>query len=158
MNKRIIICGPVAAGKDHLKKKFGKRGFKLDVSYTTRSPREGEVNGIDYHFISEEEFMDESTQFYEYAKHGNYYYGTGMTEWNECDVFIMETEGIAGISEKDKKKCFIIYLNPPEGIRLNRLQIERKWDYPKIMERFKIDNEKFKNFKDYDIEITNPNF
>ena len=45
MNKRIIIVGPAAAGKDHLKKKFKERGFELDVSYTTREPREGEVDG-----------------------------------------------------------------------------------------------------------------
>ena len=49
------MVGKAASGKDHLRKRFESRGFKYAVTYTTRPPREGEVNGKDYYFISEDE-------------------------------------------------------------------------------------------------------
>ena len=158
MNKRIILVGPSAAGKDFLKKKFEKKGFELDVSYTTRTPREGEVNGVDYHFISEKEFVDKFYEMYEHVKHGEYLYGTGQYEWDHCDIFIMETDGINQISEEDRKSCFIIYLDIPEHDRIGRMRLERKWDYEKIRERLAQDKEKFSTFTDYDLLITEPNF
>jgi len=54
-HKRIILVGKAASGKDHLRKRFESRGFKYAVSYTTRPPREGEIDGKDYIFISEDE-------------------------------------------------------------------------------------------------------
>ena len=157
MNKRIIIVGPAAAGKDYLKKKFKERGFKLDVSYTTRPMREGEIDGVDYHFLKETEFHDKFYDMYETAQHGDYYYGTGQYEWDNCDIFIMETEGISQISKEDRKNCFIIYLNPSLGDRIKRLK-KRGWDKKNINHRTKMDNEKFENFNDYDITILNPYF
>ena len=88
--KRIIIVGPAASGKDFLKQRLGEKSLKLDVSYTTRHPREGEVHGKDYNFISEKMFFDEGTDFYEYVKFGDYYYGVinkPITHSN--DTFIM---------------------------------------------------------------------
>ena len=157
MNKRIIIVGPAASGKDFLKKKFGKRGFKLDVSYTTRPIRDGEVAGQDYHYISEVEFIDKFYDMYEYCQHGDYYYGTGIFEWDNCDIFIMETHGISEITPEDRENCFIIYLNPDKDIRQKRL-MERGWTLQNIMHSSTTDDEKFKNFKNYDMEITSPNF
>ena len=51
MNKRLIICGPTASGKTFLRKRLEDKGFKCDVSYTSREPRPGEVDGVHYHFI-----------------------------------------------------------------------------------------------------------
>ena len=58
MNKksRIILCGKAASGKDHMRKVLESRGIRYGVSYTTRPPREGEVHGKDYFFLSKEEF------------------------------------------------------------------------------------------------------
>jgi len=154
---RIILVGSAGSGKDFLKKKFKERGFDCDISYTTRPIREGEVDGIDYHFISEPEFVNKFYDIYEYAKHGDYLYGTGWWEWNNCDIFIMETHGILEITQEDRKNCFIIYLNPSLDIREKRLK-ERGWNEETIAHRFKTDNDKFRNFKDYDMNITNPNF
>lgn len=160
MSKRIILVGPAAAGKDFLKKKFKDRGFKLDVSYTTRPIREGEVKDGTYHYISFNEFtsMIAFDKFYEYAKHGEYYYGTGLWEWNNLDVFIMETHGISQISEEDRKSCFIMYLNPPLADRIKRLKELRGWDDENISHRTTMDDDKFNTFVDYDIEINNPKF
>jgi guanylate kinase len=162
MNKRIILVGPAAGGKDYLKKKLGTRGFSLDVSYTTRPIRKGEEDGVDYHYISEEAFTKriEGFQggFYEWAQHGKYKYATGQWEWDNCDVFIMETDGIASIKPEDRKSCFVIYLDTPDYERVRRMRMERKWDYPDIQKRVQTDKEKFDGFKDYDLRITNPDF
>ena len=53
---RIILCGKAASGKDHLRKVLEGRGFRYGVSYTTRPPREGEIDGKDYYFLDESEF------------------------------------------------------------------------------------------------------
>ena len=68
-HKRIILVGKAASGKDHLRKRFESRGFKYAVTYTTRPPRDGEVDGKDYVFITDEESikMIESNMFYEYV-------------------------------------------------------------------------------------------
>lgn len=159
MNKRIIIVGRAAAGKDFLKRQFIKRGFIPDVSYTTRPPRVGEINGQDYNFISEEEFFSENLyDFYEYAKHGDYYYATGQDEWENCDIFIMETDGISKIDPADRDNCFVIYLNPPVEIREKRLREERGWDENTILHRINSDENKFRDFKNFDIEIKNSDF
>lgn len=70
MNKRIILVGRAASGKDFIRKKFETRGFRYAVSYTTRPPREGEIDGSDYIFITDEEAqrMISSGEFYEYVE------------------------------------------------------------------------------------------
>jgi guanylate kinase len=79
---RIVIVGRCAAGKDYLKNQFIQRGFLPDISYTTRKPRNGEINEKDYYFISEKEFnkMIDNHEFYEFIKFGDNYYGTGLME------------------------------------------------------------------------------
>ncbi len=161
MNKRIILVGPTASGKNFLRNKFIGRGFKSDISYTTRTPiREGEENGVDYQFISYKAFKDMIAldMFYEWVKYGDYYYGTGLKQWDTCDVFIMETDGVNIISEENRKNCFVIYLDTPEHERVRRMRIERKWKYSQIQDRIAVDKKKFEGFTNFDIKITNPDF
>lgn len=158
-HKRIIICGPAAAGKNILRSRLEDRGFKFDVSYTTRPIRPGEKEGVDYKYISNEvfAFMTQLDSFYEHVIHNGYGYGTGRREWETSDCFIMETDGIKHIDTKSRKKTFIIYLNPPVKIRKQRM-VARGWTDEQIAKRIKEDNKKFRKFTDYDIMITNPDF
>ena len=55
MNK-VILVGKAAAGKDHMRKVMESRGFIYGISFTTRPPREGEIHGKDYYFLTVEEF------------------------------------------------------------------------------------------------------
>ena len=160
MNRRIILVGPAASGKDYLKRKFGEQGFKLDVSYTTRPIREGEKEGVDYYYYSEEDFKVKAEQggFYEWCQHGEYKYATGQWEWDYMNIFIMESHGISEITPEDRKNCMVMYLNPPRMVRQQRLRDTRGWTEENIAHRSKMDMEKFSSFEDYDIEITNPNF
>jgi guanylate kinase len=98
-HKRIILVGKAASGKDHLRKKFESRGFKYAVSYTTRPPREGEVDGKDYLFITDEEAtkMVESNMFYEYVHFNGWLYGTTVIQFYMDDLFIMTPAGISHI-------------------------------------------------------------
>jgi len=155
-HKRVILCGPSATGKNFIREAFQKKGYLIDVSYTTRSPRENEKEGTDYRFISEKRFIERINDsfFYEYVKYGDNYYGTGNWEWNKANVFIMETDGINKIKPEDRNDCLIIYINTPFDVRLRRMRKLRKWDEDEILKRIKTDFEKFKGFKDYDIEIS----
>ena len=87
-NLLIIISSPSGTGKTSICKKIINRDkkIKLSVSHTTRSPRDNEVNGVDYFFISSDEFnskiLDQS--FLEYASvFGNYY---GSSKKNVKDL------------------------------------------------------------------------
>ena len=86
-HKRIILVGKAASGKDNLRKRFESRGFKYAVSYTTRPPREGEVDGKDYFFITDEEAskMVESNMFYEYVYFNGWLYGTTVQQFYHDD-------------------------------------------------------------------------
>ena len=160
MKSRIILVGPTCSGKNFLRQKFVEKGFSHDVSYTTREPRAGEFDGIDYHFLTNDEFSHkyENKHFYESIRYGNVAYGTGLLEWNARDIFIMETKGVSSITPSDRKNCLVIYINPPKSFRINRMKNDRGWDKHKILERIKIDEENFKDFVDYDMILTNADF
>lgn len=160
MNKRTILVGPTASGKNYLRDKYLKRGYSLDVSYTTRESRLGEKAGVDYKFVSETQFvrMIENNDFYEHVEYNGNRYGTSMDSWENNDIFIMEPHGVSLISEEDRKSCFIIYINPKLQTREQRMVRTRGWSSEQVIERNKTDNFKFQNFNDFDIEITSDSF
>ena len=83
----IVISGPSGVGKGSiLKKVVGRRNnLKLSVSYTTREPREGEIEGQHYHFLSESEFLNivDKGEMLEHAKYCGNYYGTPLKALNQ---------------------------------------------------------------------------
>jgi len=153
-NKRLILCGPSASGKTFIREKLEKAGYISDVSYTSRNKRNGEEDGVHYNFVSKKEFEDkiENKEFYEYVQYDENYYGTGLKEFNESDIFIFETDGIKHLKENDRKKSVVIYVNTPENIRVRRM-LEREWNLLKINERLETDRKKFEDFIDFDLEI-----
>lgn len=157
---RIILCGKAAAGKDHLRKVLEGRGFRYGVSYTTRPPREGEIDGKDYFFLDESEFNDlvDKGFFYEHISFNGWQYGTSREQWYQTDdVFIMTPRGISHIHPADRKSSFIIFLDMPIEERRSRLS-SRNMPGDSMERRIEADEKDFKNFTDYDIKITDPNF
>ena len=79
-NIMVILSSPSGAGKTTITKKIQEKykSFKISVSLTTRKPRPNEIDGVDYHFVSNDEFkkLIEEGKFYEYAKIFNNFYGT----------------------------------------------------------------------------------
>ena len=158
-HKRIILVGKAASGKDHLRKKFESKGFKYAVSYTTRPPREDEVDGKDYIFISDETAnkMVHEGLFYEYVYFNGWLYGTTNQQFYSDDLFIMTPAGISHIKPEDRLTSFIIYTDIEMSIRMTRLA-NRNMPGDSMDRRIKADELDFANFNDYDLRITNPDF
>lgn len=159
MHNRIIIVAKAASGKNFLMNKFASRGFKPSVSITTRPPRPGEVNGREYQFITEKvaQKMIKNGEFYEYVRFNNWIYGTTKKQFQEDDVFIMTPSGLSKVKQLDRATCFVIYLDVSQEVRRQRL-MQRLMPGDTLERRLQADEEDFKNFKDYDIKITNPDF
>lgn len=83
----VILSGVSGAGKDTIKKEIIKRMDNVISlpSFTSRSPRDGEEEGVQYHFITREDFIEriKNDEFYEYDLHHNNYYGTSRKLMNE---------------------------------------------------------------------------
>jgi guanylate kinase len=158
-NKRTILVGKAASGKDYLRKRFESRGFKYAVTYTTRPPREGEVNGKDYFFISEDESkrLIESGFFYEYVIFNGWVYGTSVSQFYASDLFIMTPAGISKIKPEDRLNSFIIYVDIDIQTRYDRL-LNRDMPGDSVQRRIEADELDFSIFYDYDLRITNSNF
>ena len=158
-NKRTILVGKAASGKDYLRKRFESRGFKYAVTYTTRPPREGEVNGKDYFFISEDESkrLIESGFFYEYVIFNGWVYGTSISQFYTSDLFIMTPAGISKIKPEDRLNSFIIYVDIDIQTRYDRL-LNRDMPGDSVQRRIEADELDFSIFYDYDLRITNSNF
>lgn len=80
----LIIVGESGSGKSTLAKTVQLYdGYHSIVVYTTRPPREGEIDGIDYHFISEEEFLKRKQEgfFAEWSEYRDWYYGTAKADY-----------------------------------------------------------------------------
>ena len=158
-HKRIILVGKAASGKENLRKRFESRGFKYAVSYTTRPPREGEVDGKDYFFITDEEAskMVESNMFYEYVYFNGWLYGTTVQQFYNDDLFIMTPAGISHIKPEDRVSSFIIYIDIYLFIRKKRLA-DRMMPGDTLTRRIEADELDFMEFNDYDLRITNEDF
>ena len=83
----VLLSGVSGAGKDTIKRELIKRNTNITSlpSYTDREPREGEEEGIQYHFITKEQFKEKikNEEFYEYDLHHENYYGTSKKLMNE---------------------------------------------------------------------------
>jgi len=159
MANKIVLVGKAASGKDYLRKRLMDNGLRYGISYTTRDPRPGEVDGKDYYYITVPEFkkLIDAGQIIEYQIFNNWYYGISRDEFEASDIMIMNAEAIEMLPEDIRKQCTVIYLDIPLEVRKQRLM--SRGDQQDPMEgRLKLDEEQYANFTDYDIRITNPDF
>ena len=143
----IVISGPSGAGKGTICKELIEKhdNIYISVSATTRSPRAGEIDGVNYYFLTKDEFKDkvESNGFIEYANvHGNYY-GTPKLNvekmLNEGKNVILEIDiqGALQVKENFEEGVFIFIL-PPSMEELKRRIIKRGSETEEsLMTRFK---------------------
>ena len=159
MNKRVIIVGKGGSGKDHLRKSLAEMGYKYCVSHTSRPPRQGEEDGVDYFFVNIEDVSDPvflEKNFYEWVTFNGWFYGTSISEFKQSDLLIMTPSGVEKLRLEDRKDSHIIYLDIPEEIRRQRLLSRRDADH--VERRLAADQDDFSNFDDYDEQITDPFF
>jgi len=163
----LILSSPSGAGKTTLTKKIQQkyRNFKLSVSHTTRKPRDNEIEGIDYYFVTNNEFKNliKTDSFYEFAKIFENFYGTSKKNVDEViqknDIlFDIDWQGTKQLSKFKNLKLVKIYLITENKIEIKKRLIKRNQNSKKEIEsRFNSFDEDVKHWIDYDYIIINKN-
>ena len=162
----LILSSPSGAGKTTITKKIQQKyqNFKISVSHTTRKARSNEVEGIDYFFISHEEFNKKisNNEFYEYAKIFDNFYGTSrdsvntLLKKNNNVLFDIDWQGTQQLSKFKELKLIKIFLLPPDKKELENRLIQRNQDDINIIsKRLKAYDSDICHWSDYDYVIIN---
>ena len=138
----VLLSGVSGAGKDTIKKELISRMENVESlpSYTDRPPRENDVPGVTYNFVTAEEFeqMIKNGELYEYSVHHEHYYGTSKKLMNEkikngkIIVKDIEVNGVENLLKilGDEIKIVTIFLKVPKEVLAKRL--EKRIDKPSI--------------------------
>lgn len=143
----LILVGPSASGKTQiLKILMEKYGMKKLVTYTTRDMRVNEVDGVDYHFLSKEDFIDKMNNdfFFETIEYNNNFYGTSKNDFSSDKAVILEPNGLQKYIDGAKDKIKIVVLKCDENVLRNRM-IFRQDHLEDIEKRIKGDKTWFKD-------------
>jgi len=135
--KMFIVSGPSGVGKSTVLRKLfdGRDDLFFSISATTRAPREGETDGVDYHFISVERFQEliEADALLEYAEYVGNFYGTpkkyvdrAMNEGRDA-VLDIEVQGALQVCAK-RPGTIRIFIAPPSWEELERRLRQRGTD------------------------------
>lgn len=162
----IVVSGPSGCGKSTVDNMIIKerKNIIMSISDTTRAKREGEENGVDYNFITKEEFEKniEENKYLEYAKvHSNKYYGTPSTFVNKKlkegkDVILeIDIEGAKTIKEKRSDAVFIFIMPPSMKILKSRLVGRKTETKEQLVERFKTAYKEINEVSKYNYVIVN---
>ncbi|AOH54230.1 guanylate kinase [Peribacillus muralis] len=162
----IVLSGPSGVGKGTVRKAiFSQPGtaFEYSISMTTRLPRQGEVDGVDYFFKKREEFeaLIEEGKLLEYAEFVGNYYGTPVDYVRETidsgkDVFLeIEVQGAKQVREKFPEGLFI-FLAPPSLTELESRIVTRGTETEEAIKgRMKVAKEEIELMDLYDYVVEN---
>ena len=166
-NISLILSSPSGAGKTTLSKKIQQKyqNFKISVSHTTRSPRDNEIDGVDYHFVSKKKFLEliENNSFYEHAKIFENYYGTLKAEVDSIikknDIlFDIDWQGTKQLSNYKNLNLVKIYLTTNDKEELKTRLIKRNQNsLQEVEKRSKSFDKDILHWSDYDYVIINEN-
>ena len=162
----VVLSGPSGVGKGTVRKalfQMPEQNFVYSVSMTTRKKRPGEVDGVDYYFVSKEEFEKRIAEgkFLEYAEFVGNYYGTPLDKVEEQlslgKEVILEIEVDGALQVRDKvKDAVLIFLVPPSKEALyQRLRSRGTETEQVIEERINKANREFKLAYKYDYIVVN---
>ena len=164
----LIISGPSGCGKSTLLKEVYKdiSDYYFSISTTTRAPRVGEKNGVDYFFVTKEEFEADikNDDFLEYAKVHDNYYGTSLKPINKAleegklVIFDIDVQGHEIVRSKLDFIVTSVFITTPSLEILETRLNSRNTDSVEIIEK-RIKNAKgeVEYFQDYDYLIINDN-
>lgn len=160
----FIFSAPAGTGKTTLVEKVLNEfpSVVQSISYTTRSPRVGEVDGVNYHFVSRKEFEQKIAEgeFLEHVELYGDYYGTSK-KWVEDHqnqgkhvILVIDTQG--GLKLKEMIPAILIFAKPPSLEELRRRLLKRKTESAeKIEERLNRAKKEIEEGSHYDYQIIN---
>ena len=164
--KLIVVSGPSGVGKDTIVNKYleSHKEDQLSISMTSRSMRDGEVNGVNYYFKTKEEFEKAiiDGDLLEYTLYNGNYYGTPKSEIEERlknginVILVIEVVGAQNVKKMMGDKCTLIFILPPSMEELKNRLINRGTDSKESIEgRLDIAKDEIKTSEVYDYKIVN---
>ena len=152
----LVLCGGSGTGKDTLLKKLvEKYDYRRLVTYTTREKREGEVNGIDYHFVSPQMFHElcagdffAETTSYDVANGEVWEYGTAIKDIKDDTIVILNPHGLKELKKDKSLDIIAVHLFAPYGEIWNRLR--KRGDHSdEAARRMETDKKDFEDINEY---------
>ncbi len=162
----MVLSSPSGAGKSTLSRLLLEKdnNITLSISMTTRTPRPGEKDGVDYNFVSTPEFEElvEQDGFLEHAKVFDNYYGTpaapverAMAEGSDV-LFDIDWQGTQQLTQKVAKDLVRVFILPPSKAELERRLKERAQDSDEVVaKRMSKAGEEISHWDGYDYIIVN---
>lgn len=166
MNKKLfVLSGSSGVGKGTVLKGFLEKNpdFMLSISCTTRKPRPGEIDGVNYFFISKEEFETciQENKFLEWAEFAGNFYGTKKKYINQCldegknVILEIDTQGALQV-KKQMPEAVLIFICPPSFEALeNRLRGRHTEDEATIQKRLEEVKKELERAEKFDYKIVN---
>ena len=158
--EKLLICGHSGSGKDFLLRQLKEKGLKASTKVTTRPKRKNEVEGVNYYFktLNQFESLDllVSQDFFN-DKGELWKYGILKEDFNNSQAFILTPGEVRQLTPEVRKKCFVVFLDIERSIRESRIS-NRQDHNDSIKRRLDADEIDFKDFRDYDLKITDPEF
>ena len=163
----MVVSSPSGAGKTTLAHLLAQNErLEFSVSYTTRAPRAGERDGVDYKFVTEDEFsrMIDRGEFAEWASVHGARYGTGVHTVNRAlddgkdYLFDIDWQGGAQLRRQWPDESVLVFILPPSMAELERRLRRRATDSPEaIARRLAVATKELEHFAQYDYLVVNDN-
>lgn len=162
----LVLSGPSGAGKSSLINKISKDigEYHFSISTTTRQIREGEEDGVHYHFVTKEEFLKdiEEDNFLEHAiVHGNYY-GTSLKPVRKAlsegklVIFDIDVQGNTAVNNRLGDITTSVFITPPSLSELKKRLVNRSTDEEEVIEsRLRMAKREIQRTSEYDYLIVN---
>jgi len=155
----IVLVGASASGKTELAKiLYQKYNYHKVVTTTTRLPRIGEKNGLDYYFLTQLEFKELELQnaFIEVSSYNSQWYGIQKKDVDIQGVVIVEPNGANALVDKLGHDAYVVYVEATEKTRMTRM-LQRGDQLAKVHDRIRFDQNVFliDSFKKIDLKLAN---
>ena len=162
----LVLSSPSGAGKSTISRALLERDadITMSVSATTRPPREGEIDGKDYHFVSDAEFdrLVEEDGFYEWAHVFDHRYGTpkghirAALKDGQDFLFDIDWQGTQQLYQKDQQDTVSVFILPPSLDELHRRLTARALDSEEVVNsRMERARAEISHWAEYDYVVIN---